>query len=179
MSTHKTINYIMTMEVFYGSKDILSNFYHTSFEIDGVKYNCVEQYFQYQKAITFCAQDIAEKILKTTSPTLQKSLGCKSIPNFNGKIWNSMCINIMQKGLYAKFSQNLKLKQFLVDTGDKILVEAAPRDLFWGVGFGKTNEKIQDPKKWRGQNRLGFELMKTRKLIRDCDAEQTSVPVEL
>lgn len=179
------------MECFYGSKDILSNFYRTTFEIDGIKYNCVEQYFQHQKAIVFGALDTAEKILKTTSPTIQKSLGRKSIPNFDGKIWNSKshsdsvtsgdskCIDVMQKGLMAKFSQNLELKQFLMGTGDKILVEAAPRDLFWGVGYGKTNENIQDPKKWRGQNRLGFELMKVRKLLRCCDDEQMSVPVEL
>jgi ribA/ribD-fused uncharacterized protein len=159
------------MECFYGSKDILSNFYRTTFEIDGIKYNCVEQYFQYQKAIVFGAFDTADKILKTTSPTIQKSLGRKSIPNFNGKIWNSTCIDVMQRGLFAKFSQNSELKQFLLGTGDKILVEAAPRDLFWGVGYSKTNENIQDPKKWRGQNRLGFELMKTRKLLRDCDDE--------
>ena len=154
------------MELFYGSKDVLSNFYPVSCIVDDVKFNCVEQYFQYKKAMIFGAYDTATKILDTTSPTIQKSLGRKTIPNFNGEIWNSECINIMQKGLYAKFSQNLELKQFLVDTGDKILVEAAPRDLFWGAGMGKTNEKIGDPQKWRGQNRLGFELMKTRKLLR-------------
>ena len=154
------------MELFYGSKDIFSNFYQAPFFIDGLQYNCVEQYFQYQKAITFDAPETAEKILKTTSPTIQKSLGRKSIPNFNGKIWNSMCIDVMQNGLYAKFSQNSKLKEILLETGDKILVEAAPRDLFWGVGLGKTNQKIHDAKMWRGQNRLGFELMKTRKLLK-------------
>lgn len=155
------------MELFYGSKDILSNFYPTSFIVDDVKFNCVEQYFQYQKAMIFGAHDTAVKILETTSPTVQKSLGRKSIPNFTGDIWNSKCIDVMQKGLYAKFSQNFELKKFLLDTDDAILVEAAPRDLFWGVGYGKTNEKITDPRMWRGQNRLGFELMKTRKLIRD------------
>lgn len=157
------------MELFYGSKDVYSNFYKASFVIDDIKYNCVEQYFQYQKAITFGANETAEIILNTTSPTVQKSLGRKSIPNFNGKIWNSMCIDVMQKGLMAKFSQNPELKRILLETGDKILVEAAPRDLFWGVGYGKTNPNILDPEKWRGQNRLGFELMKTRKLIRNVN----------
>jgi ribA/ribD-fused uncharacterized protein len=164
------------MELFYGSKDVYSNFYRASFVIDDIQYNCVEQYFQYQKAITFGAYETAEKILNTTSPTVQKSLGRKSIPNFNGKIWNSististksMCIDVMQKGLMAKFSQNPELKRILLETDEKILVEAAPRDLFWGAGYGKTNPNILDPKKWRGQNRLGFELMRTRKLIREC-----------
>ena len=35
--------------------------------------------------------------------------------------------------LRAKFSQNEDLKQILLETGDRILVEGSPYDKIWGV----------------------------------------------
>ena len=40
---------------------------------------------------------------------------------------------------YAKFSQHKDLKEQLLETGDKIIVEASPYDLIWGVGLGENN----------------------------------------
>jgi ribA/ribD-fused uncharacterized protein len=34
----------------------------------------------------------------------------------------------------AKFSQNSSLGEFLLDIGDRILVEASPVDQIWGTG---------------------------------------------
>ena len=39
----------------------------------------------------------------------------------------------IQEGLYAKFSQNTHLPQFLLDTEDGIILEAS-FDKFWGIG---------------------------------------------
>ncbi len=36
------------------------------------------------------------------------------------------------------FKQNPELLEFLLGTGDAILVEAAPRDVIWGIGMAKT-----------------------------------------
>lgn len=36
--------------MFYGRDTIYSNFRPSPFQLDGVEFNCVEQYFQYQKA---------------------------------------------------------------------------------------------------------------------------------
>jgi ribA/ribD-fused uncharacterized protein len=38
-----------------------------------------------------------------------------------------------------KFSQHEELKQFLLQTGDKILVEASPVDFIWGIGLSIDN----------------------------------------
>jgi ribA/ribD-fused uncharacterized protein len=47
---------------------IFSNWHTSFFEINGVKYNCGEQYMMHQKALTFNDKETADKILVETSP---------------------------------------------------------------------------------------------------------------
>jgi ribA/ribD-fused uncharacterized protein len=53
---------------------------------------------------------------------------------------------------YLKYTQNDDLKKTLLDTGEKVLVEASPYDKIWGVGFSADNSLILDDKNWTGQN---------------------------
>ena len=46
-----------------------------------------------------------------------------------------------------------------------ILVEAAGRDVIWGIGLGKNNPKSQSPMTWRGRNLLGFALTQVREQL--------------
>lgn len=50
-----------------------------------------------------------------------------------------------QNGNYAKFLQNKELLDFLLSTGNKILVEASPYDTIWGVGMEEANPQINNP----------------------------------
>ena len=68
----------------------------------------------------------------------------------------------MLNASYLKFSQNAPLREFLLQTKDKILVEASPVDKIWGIGMSADDENVQNPMKWRGQNLLGFALMRAR-----------------
>ena len=65
--------------------------------------------------------------------------------------WNSVRDDVMYDALVAKFAQNQKLKRTLIDTGDIDIIEASPRDSYWGWGSDK-----------KGQNQLGKLLMKVR-----------------
>ena len=56
--------------------------------------------------------------------------------------------NVMHKALVAKFTQNEKLKEDLLDTGDCTLVEHTSRDKYWGDGGDGGNQTI-------GKNMLG------------------------
>jgi hypothetical protein len=51
--------------------------------------------------------------------------------------------------------QNEELKQFLLSTKRKILVEASPYDQIWGIGMTGDDVDAINPIKWRGQNLLG------------------------
>jgi len=54
------------------------------------------------------------------------------------------------------------LENYLLSTGNKILVEASPYDKIWGIGMDKENPNALNPEKWNGENLLGFALMEVR-----------------
>lgn len=65
-----------------------------------------------------------------------------------------------------KFGQHAELRQFLLNTGERALVEASPRDRIWGIGLAASDERASRPDEWRGLNLLGFALMKARTALR-------------
>ena len=65
----------------------------------------------------------------------------------------------------AKFSQNEKLKDLLLSTGDSILAECAVKDRTWGIGLSMNDSNRLKPELWKGQNLLGFALMMVRNKI--------------
>ena len=62
----------------------------------------------------------------------------------------------------AKFSHNSELRQFLINTGDRVLVEASPVDKIWGIGLAKGDPLADSPSDWQGLNLLGYALMEVR-----------------
>jgi ribA/ribD-fused uncharacterized protein len=62
----------------------------------------------------------------------------------------------------AKFGQNPPLRDFLLGTGERVIVEASPTDRIWGIGLAASDERAADPAQWRGLNLLGFALMQAR-----------------
>ena len=86
--------------------------------------------------------------------------------NFDPAVWDKVKYSIVLNGNYYKFTQNQAMMDFLLSTGDKILVEASPLDTIWGIGLGKDNEKAFNIASWRGKNLLGFALMEVRDELR-------------
>ncbi|RFU32152.1 hypothetical protein B7463_g4169, partial [Scytalidium lignicola] len=130
-------------------------------------YSSAEQYMMYQKASLFEDHEIGAKILKTTSPKEQKSLGRK-VRNFDDDVWKKNRSRIVTEGSYFKFMYSLSedegLKERLLATRERELIEASPMDRIWGIGFGAQNAESQKHK-W-GLNLLGIALMEARKRIR-------------
>lgn len=120
----------------------------------GVRYNCCEQFMMAQKALLFDDDDVYDKIMAESSPFKQKQLG-RQVKSFNSKIWDKNKIDIVYVGNYLKFSQHPDLKQRLIETGDKLLVEASPEDTVWGIGLAIGDPKILDKDNWLGDNLLG------------------------
>jgi ribA/ribD-fused uncharacterized protein len=141
---------------------IYSQWYKAPMTIDGVNYNCCEQYMMHQKALTFGDTETAALVMKTENPKDQKALG-RQVKNFDKAKWDTVSIGIVFKGNYAKFSQNVELGDELLSTGNKILVEASPYDTIWGIGMGEKEPGINDPANWKGLNLLGWSIMLVRK----------------
>jgi len=67
---------------------------------------------------------------------------------------------------YYKFSQDTDLKKYLLQTEEKIIVEASPADAIWGIGMATDNPQINNPKNWKGENLLGYALMEVRNQLK-------------
>ena len=117
-----------------------------------------------KKSLLFHDGKIYNKILKANHPKQFKTLG-RQISNFNENIWNENKYRIVLEGNIAKFSQNENLKEFILSSKNKILVEASPYDKVWGIGLSADSENIKNPLTWKGENLLGFALMEARDII--------------
>ena len=119
----------------------------------------------YNKALLFDDKDIANEILNNNQPKAIKELGRK-VKNFNDELWDKMKYKIVFTGNYYKFSQNTDLRNFLLSTKNKVLVEASPYDKVWGIKMKYDDENIENPFCWKGKNLLGFALMEARDEIK-------------
>ena len=144
----------------------LSQWYRCNFKADGIIYNCAEQYMMAEKAKLFKDEETRQKILIETEQKTIKSLG-REVKNFNHDLWGNNNTKIVVQGNLYKFGQNEDLKKYLLETGDKILVEASPLDKIWGIGLGVESLDVNDPNKWKGTNLLGFSLMKVRDVLKN------------
>ena len=158
--------------VFFFSKDPenkeFSSFYDTVFKLDDVEYKSAEHAFQAIKSKTFGDDEHFAKILKAKSAQSAKSFG-KKVEKFEESVWNEKKDEVMKSILRAKFSQNPEIRKKLLDTGDKLLAEANPRDTYWGIGTSSSTAIAKNPTKWKGQNKLGKMLMELRTELRAED----------
>jgi len=147
-----------------------SQFYDCEFRVDGLRYCCAEQFMMAGKARTFHDAIREKKIMASRDPADIKKLGRKVTP-FSAEMWETVAYNVVARGNFYKFTQNEDLKDFLLATGDKILVEASPIDKIWGIGLSAKSAGIEDERNWRGQNLLGRALMEVRTAIRQNVSE--------
>jgi ribA/ribD-fused uncharacterized protein len=146
-------------------KQCFSQWFPCKFKINGNVYNSAEQYMMAEKAKLFGDNEIFEKIINERQMKTIKDLGRK-VKGFSEDIWADKRFQIVYDGNLAKFIQNLEIKDFLLSTGDKIIVEASPYDKIWGIGMSEIDPHIENVNKWKGLNLLGFALMKVRSEIK-------------
>lgn len=144
-------------------KSCLSQWYPASFAVNGARYATAEHWMMAEKARLFGDDAMLDAILASTDPSEAKAYGRK-VSGYDDAAWAAHRFDAVVEGNVHKFEQNPTLRAFLVNTGNRVLVEAAPRDTIWGVGRGA--EKAVDPHQWRGLNLLGFALMIVRERLR-------------
>ena len=147
------------------TKSCLSQWWMEDFYTMADAYLCMEQYMMAAKAELFGDKEIRDQILKCSDQKQIKALGRK-VRGFEQKVWDKFKYAIVLLGNWHKFSQNRELREFLLSTGDSVLVEASPYDAIWGIRLAASSPEAQDPMKWRGQNLLGFALMEVRDELR-------------
>lgn len=145
----------------YEENGYLSQWYHAPFTLEGVTYQTCEQYMMAKKALLFGDFEKYSQIMKERDPKKDKALG-KTVANFDHDLWQSCNEEIVYHANLAKFSQNPDLREALLATGDKILVEASPSDKIYGIGLEASDPVARDPQKWKGSNLLGTTLCRVR-----------------
>lgn len=139
-------------------------------------------YMMYQKAVLFNDLAVGEEILAAEHPRQVKALGRK-VSNFDDDVWRAHREDIVRRGTVLKFTRAvseeglrrgvsddapliapLSLRELLLSTGNREIVEASPLDRIWGVGFGAAKAEANRGR-W-GLNLLGKALMSVREELR-------------
>lgn len=135
---------------FYSTKDAFgefSNFAPSPLLLDGRVWPTVEHWFQAQK---FLDLEHQEAIRAAKSPMVAARMG-RSRARPLRPDWEIVKDAVMEQGVRAKFTQHPHLRELLLSTGDRLLVEHTTNDRYWGDGGDGT-----------GCNRLGEILMQVR-----------------
>ncbi|MGW4892073.1 NADAR family protein [Kitasatospora sp. NPDC004240] len=139
----------------------LSQWWPSAFTVDGVRYATAEHWMMAGKARMFGDEAIVPRILAAKSPAEAKKLG-RQVRGFRDAVWTAGRFELVVEGNLAKFGQDEALREYLLGTGGRVLVEASPMDRIWGIGLAADDERAEHPASWRGENLLGFALMETR-----------------
>ena len=163
---HPTTVYTPTrngITAFFGGLSPLSNHHISPQKMNNIQFNCNEQFYMYEKAKVFNDSETAAQILKEKDPVLQKKLG-SNIAKFDRKVWKTKCLDIMERGLKAKFDQNPVIKNFLINTNATMLLEANPKDPYWGIGLSTYDRRTWTKNSWVGKatNHMGRLLSELR-----------------
>ncbi len=129
-----------------------SNFYSAPIELDGYTWPTTEHYFQAQKYIS--DETHFQNVLQLATPRDAFNY-VRTYKSAVRSDWANVKDDVMLKACMAKFQQHSKLKELLLSTGDRTLVEHTTNDSYWGDGGDGT-----------GRNQLGITLMKVRKYLK-------------
>ncbi|CAI2348562.1 unnamed protein product [Caenorhabditis sp. 36 PRJEB53466] len=174
---------------FSGPAHYLSALYPVKVNVDGNEYNSVEHYYQACKLYTLVGKESAAQLKSAVTP-LEVKKATKDI--LKGKVpskavaeWKVKdSIAVLKHAITQKFKQNEDLKQKLLETGDKILIQTYIGDNFFAAGANPkyttnwiarhVNQSLKIPAKVssenvqylplvaNGKNALGWILMHVR-----------------
>lgn len=140
----------MTITSFSGEYRFLSNFWLCAVPADdGFSYPSTEHAYQAEKTLD---PDQRQKIRLADTSGIAKRLG-RSVTKRPD--WDDIKLGVMERLLRHKFTLHPSLKEKLLATGDRKLIEGNTwGDTYWGVCKGT------------GENNLGKLLMKIREELR-------------
>jgi ribA/ribD-fused uncharacterized protein len=143
----------------------LSQWWPSPFTVDGVTYGTAEHWMMAGKARLFGDAEAERRVLAAEHPAEAKKAG-RLVRDFDEATWERERFGLVVEGSVHKFTAHADLRMFLLNTGDRVLVEASPVDRVWGIGLAADDAAATDPERWKGPNLLGFALMEARARLR-------------
>lgn len=150
------------MIYFYTKNDeygCFSNFSPHGIEMENKYWVTVEHYFQAQKFQSI--PKYMDEIHRARTPKLAAQMG-RSRQYKIREDWETVKDKIMFESVLKKFETHKKIKNILLSTGSKELVENAPGDYYWGCGADGS-----------GKNKLGKILICVREKLQSNDFVKT------
>ncbi|MGD3108030.1 NADAR family protein [Streptomyces sp. YGL11-2] len=141
-----------------------SQWWPSPFTVDGVRYATAEHWMMAGKARLFGDAEAERRAIAARHPKEAKDAG-RSVRGFDEERWRGHRFALVLEGSLHKFGRHADLREFLLGTGSRVLVEASPLDRVWGIGLAADDERADDPARWRGLNLLGFALMEARQRL--------------
>lgn len=155
-----------------------SQWWPATFVVAGTVYSSAEHYMMAEKARLFGDEFALGQILGSVDPAELKRLG-RTVRGFDEAVWGRARFGIVTAANIHKFGQNVALRSYLIATANAVLVEASPTDRVWGIGLAASDPEAADPTRWRGENLLGFALMRARdELLAETSSPQPIPSVE-
>ena len=124
----------------------LGQWWPSSFTIDGTEYRCAEQWMMAEKARMFGDREMWEAIMASHSPKEMKALG-RAVRGFQKEVWDARCYRLVLEGNLAKFSQDPVLLEYLLSSGERILVERAVELMEQGMDAQAIATRLDQEKK--------------------------------
>ena len=143
---------------FFGELNPFSNFHVCNFTCDGQRFHSSEQYIQWKKA-KFFGDSIAMENILNSEDALESKTIARDMKDYNRNNWNESAECLCYEGIKQKFVQNPNLRDTLLSTENRILVEASYDDVL-GTGTPLSSEDCLTPAKWKTQGILGRILVK-------------------
>ncbi len=145
-----------------------SNQYPSPFTYMGIRFETVEQFLFYMKAVFGRSKATAEKVLASGGDSAALNKISKKQRLLEGNSWDAVRPQMMRIGMRQKFLQNPELRKKLLSTGFRLLVEMPKEGLLERLIPG-SEDWIQEPGKWKGKNMTGKALMQVRRDLRCAD----------
>lgn len=145
---------------FFGEICPFSNFYPSNFFYKGVEYHSSEQFIQHAKAKFFGDKYAAAAVMSAETALACKRAG-RDVSNYDHKRWCKNAKEICKPAIDAKFCQNPRAMQSLLETGDKELVECT-KDNVWGNGYPLGHPSSLRSQAWKSKGILGTILEEIR-----------------
>jgi N-glycosidase YbiA len=142
-----------------GEYGCFSNFSRHGFELESSYWKTSEHYFQAQK---FAGTPYEEQVRLASTAKQAAELGRRRDFPLRAD-WEQVKEDVMRRAVLAKFEAHADIREVLLATGNREIVENAPGDYYWGIGKNGT-----------GKNRLGFILKEVRAALRAQVSDEKS-----
>jgi ribA/ribD-fused uncharacterized protein len=123
-----------------GEYIIFSNYTEYNIIVGGKNYPTTEHFYQAAKFFD-TDPEYSEKIRCAESAGVAKKLGSSKTHKLN-PIWDEIKIDVMRHALKCKIKNHPEIRELLVNSDEREIIEASPWDKYWGSGMDGSGKNM-------------------------------------